>query len=165
MRISLLVILIGLSAGARLGSPAHGQPPQPSQQMNLDTYVELLRSDVNSERVKIFTQGMRLNEGEAAKFWPLYRAYEIERDKIGHARVAIIKEFAAHYNNLSERKTDQLALAAMDTETRRTALKRRYYARIRDAISARVAARFFQIENQIQMVVDLQVSSMLPIIK
>ena len=41
--------------------------------INLGAYVELLRSDVRSQKIAILTQLMELTEAEDKAFWPLYR--------------------------------------------------------------------------------------------
>ena len=60
---------------------------------------------------------------------------------------------------------DKLATKALELETRRTALKEKYYARLKSALSATTAARFLQIENQLLLIIDLQIAASLPIVK
>ena len=54
---------------------------------------------------------------------------------------------------------------AFDIEDQRTALKRKYFDKFQEAIPAAKAARFFQIENQLNMVLDLRLAAALPLIK
>lgn len=63
------------------------------------------------------------------------------------------------------RKPMTWRLAAFGLESKRIDLKKRYYTKIELALSARTAARFFQVENQILMLLDLQMASMLPVVK
>ena len=53
----------------------------------------------------------------------------------------------------------------LDLEARRTALKQKYYAKVKAALSPIKAAQALQIENQIQLLVDLQVAASLPLVK
>ena len=48
---------------------------------------------------------------------------------------------------------------------RRHALKLKYYERIKLALSAKLAARFIQVESHLLTMTDLQISSALPVIK
>jgi hypothetical protein len=57
---------------------------------------------------------------------------------------------------------DELASAAFSLEAQRAELKKKYFNIMKKALSARTAARFFQVENQMQQIVDLQISSNLP---
>jgi hypothetical protein len=48
---------------------------------------------------------------------------------------------------------------------KRTELKKAYFARFQEAVPATKAARFFQIENQLNMVLELRIAASLPLIK
>src|SRR3954465_15816290 len=73
---------------------------------NLRAYVELLRSDIRSQRVAIITELMDFTEADDAKFWPVYREYETELTKINDDRLTLIKEYAANYQTLSDEAAD-----------------------------------------------------------
>jgi hypothetical protein len=47
-------------------------------------------------------------------------------------------------------------------EAQRAELKKKYFDKMKKTLSPVTAARFFQIENQIQHIIDLQVSASLP---
>ena len=85
--------------------------------------------------------------------------------KLGDERVALIAEYAANYASLNDAVADRLARKALDLETRRQAVKAMYYDRVRKAVSARTALRFLQVEHQLLLLIDLQVSAALPIVK
>jgi hypothetical protein len=133
--------------------------------LNLSAYAELLRSDVRSQKVAILTEVMGLTETEDAAFWPIYREYDLEMAKLGDERVALIEEYAARYSKMSDDVADKLATRALDLETRRDAVKAKYYDRVKAALSARTALRFLQVEQQLLSIIDLQISSSLPIVK
>jgi len=66
---------------------------------------------------------------------------------------------------LSEAKAYELAERALDYEAGRVKLKRHYFQKFSKALSPQTAVRFFQMENQIQALVDLQIASELPLVK
>ena len=47
------------------------------------SYIEILKSDVKTQRRALITGAMVLNEEQAQKFWPIYKEYENEYDKLG----------------------------------------------------------------------------------
>ncbi len=53
-------------------APAYGQ---------VDSYVELLRSDIRTEKQAILTQVMQFSDEQASVFWPIYREYDLELSK------------------------------------------------------------------------------------
>jgi hypothetical protein len=139
--------------------------PDDTREANLRAYVELLRSDLRSQRVAIITELMNFTEAEDAKFWPVYREYETELAKVNDDRIALIKEYTANYEKLTDEAADRLARGALDVEGRRNALKARYYDRFKSVLSPKAAARFLQVENQMLLILDLQIASSLPIVQ
>ncbi len=169
-----LVLLIAIAAAGASAASAQQtqQAPQPTpaavtdaRDLNLRAYVELLRSDVRSQKVAIITQLMEFTEAEDAVFWPLYREYDVDLSKLNDERVTLIQEYADNFANVTDAVADKLATKALDLESRRTALKSKYYERFKSSLSPRTAARFLQVENQLLMVIDLQIASSLPIVK
>jgi hypothetical protein len=148
---------------------AGAQSPQASEKetktLNLSAYAELLRSDVRLQKIAILTQLMGFTDAEDAAFWPIYREYDGEMAKLGDERVALIAEYAANYSALTDATAEKLAATALDLEARRQAMKAKYYERIKTALSPRTALRYLQVEQQLLLLIDLQISASLPIVK
>lgn len=166
-------VLLGLTMILIASIEAAGQQPQAPQPLpkeearerNLTAYIELLRSDLRTQKIAVFTELMQLTDAEDAAFWPVYREYEVELSRLNDERIAAIETYAKVYDNLTTVTADELAVKALDLEARRTALKQKFYAKLKTAISPIKAARALQIENQIQLLVDLQVAASLPVLK
>jgi hypothetical protein len=139
--------------------------PDDTREANLRAYVELLRSDVRSQRAAILTEVMQFTEDEDAKFWPVYREYEAELTKINDERLALIRDYATNYEAITDDVADRLARGALDLEGRRHALKMKYYDRFKSVLTPKTAARFLQVENQILLLLDLQIAASLPIVQ
>ena len=136
-----------------------------SQETNIRAYVELLRSDVKSVKTTILTETMQLDDEQATKFWPIYRAYDLELQNLNDQKLAGIQEYAKNYGDLTDEKADELAKLALELENKRNDLKKKYYEKVREQLGGVVAARFLQVENQMLMIVDLQIASLLPIVE
>jgi hypothetical protein len=165
--LALTLLAAAAVAAAQAAKPAPAQtkpaPLDDAREANLRAYTELLRSDLRSQKAAIITDVMNFTEEEDAKFWPIYREYETELSKINDDRIALIKEYADAYENMTDAIADKLARGALDLEARRHAVKVKYYDRFKSALSAKTAARFLQVENQILLILDLQIASSLPI--
>lgn len=136
-----------------------------NEDLNIRAYIELLRSDVKAEASAIVAEVMQLDDSEAAKFWPIYREYELELTKQGDKRIELIKKYADNHESMSDDVADQLAQGSFALEQSRLDLKKKYYEHFKQALSAKTAARFLQVNNQILMLIDLQIASSLPVIK
>jgi hypothetical protein len=160
----LTLLLCVLPAGALV--PAQQRPtPSETREANFKAYVELLRKDLGKEKVNILTEMMEFTPEEAAKFWPLYNGYEKELTKLADERIAFIRMYADNYTTLSDDMTNKIAYGAMDLEIRRVNLRRQYYQEMSKALSVKLAARFLQIETQIEKIVDLQIAASLPVVE
>ena len=131
----------------------------------VEAYIELLKSDLRTQKVAIITEAMRFTEDGAAAFWPIHREYEHELSKIIADRIELIKDYAQNYDNLTNEKAKELARTVFALEKRRTKLKKKYFKKFEKALSAVVAAKFIQVEKQINLLIDVQIASELPLIK
>ena len=75
-----------------------------------DAYLELVRSDLKADRVALVTATMGFTDAEAEIFWPIYREYEFDRDKLGDKKISIIKDYAENYETM----TDEVAQKLME---------------------------------------------------
>lgn len=158
-----LVLLMAGSVAAQ--TPSVQASEKEAKTLNLTAYAELLRSDVRAQKVAIITEVMHFTEAEDAAFWPIYREYDLEMAKLGDERVALIAEYASNYSNLTDAVAEKLASKALDLEAKRQALKSKYFDRFKTALSPRTALRFLQVEHQLLLLIDLQISAALPIVK
>lgn len=130
-----------------------------------DDLIELVKSDIKTNSKAIITQEMNFTSAESEIFWPIYREYEHEKDKLSDKRVATIKEFAANYDSLTNKKADELMKSTFSFMEDRLALNKKYYKKFAEALSPTLAAKFMQLENELQLVIDLNIVSMLPYVK
>ena len=132
---------------------------------DVDAYVELLKSDVRTQKVAIISKALQFTNEESSAFWPVHREYELELSKIIDDRIELINNYVQNYDNLTDEKARELARKVFALEKKRTKLKKKYFKRFERALSATIAAKFIQVENQINLLIDLQIASKLPLIK
>jgi len=106
---------------------------------------------------------MALTDSEAQKFWPVYDSYAAEASKINDTKVAVIKDYAAHYQNLSDEQAQSMVKKWTDADQALVQLRLKYFSQFQKAVSGVKAARFFQIDRRISLLVDVQLSSSIPL--
>jgi hypothetical protein len=167
LRSVIAALLIAMAvpglAAAQQTAPAETLPRAETRERNLRAYVELLRSDLRTQKVAIITQMMHFTEAEDTAFWPVHREYELEMSRFNDDRLALIEKYAQVYGKLTSANADELMTRVLDLEARRTALKQKYYTKLKTVVSPLTAARALQVENQIQLLIDLQIAASLPI--
>jgi len=132
---------------------------------NVDDFVQLLKTNVQADKVAIITQVMNFNDEQSGKFWPIYNEYSNELSKLADKRIANIKDFAANFDSLTNEKANQLVKNSFDFQEDRLDLNEKYYNKFADALGPIVAAKYMQLEHQIQLIIDLQINSNLPLAK
>lgn len=166
MRTQLTVAVLAVMVATGLWAQEKKvQDPAESRELNDQAYIRLLRIDLKAKKEQIIKEAMQLNDQQAAAFWPVYRAYDAEQTKLGDEKLAIVNDYAQSFLTMSNEKADQLAQKVMALDDQRIALRRKYYELLKKAVPTVLVVRFFQVENQIQLVVDLQIASNLPIIE
>jgi hypothetical protein len=144
------------------GKPA--TPEAQAQQKNIQAYIILLRSDVRPQKDEIMGSIMALSAADAARFWPIYNAYDAELTKLNDQRVENIKDYAREYTQITDTKADELVQKSFTYQKQRAELFASTYDKVKQACGAVTAARFAQIEHQLLLLVDLQIASSLPIV-
>ena len=130
-----------------------------------DDFLELLRKDVTSEKTAVITEVMEFTDSESTIFWPLYREYDFERSKIDDQRLALIKDYAEHFENVTDEKADDISKRSFKYRQQLVRLEKKYYKKMAKVLSPKTAARFFQLDNQLNSLVTLQITSQLPLIE
>jgi hypothetical protein len=130
-----------------------------------DEYLELLRSDIRAEKVAILTATMQFTDAEGEVFWPIYREYDVKQSEIGDRRIALIKDFAASYETMTDEKAKEIAKEFFSIGKDRLKLLESYYKKVEKAMNSSTAAKFVQAENQVRLLIDLQIAAEMPLIQ
>jgi hypothetical protein len=129
-----------------------------------ESYFELLRQDLGTKKVALITEVMQFTDTEAEVFWPLYREFDFEKSKLGDETLKLIKDYAAHYENITDEKAVELMNTNFDLQKKELDLKRNYLKKFGKVIAPARAVKFMQVMNQIEMIIDIQIASQLPLI-
>ena len=130
-----------------------------------ESYVALLRSDIQTKKTDVIQRNITLSDDQARKFWPLQRSYENDLAKLGDQRLDVIRDYAKNWDDLNDETARSLGKRLLDYHKKRGDLHLKYFDRIAGEISLTIAAKFFQIEMQLEDIVDLDIASSVPLIK
>ena len=130
-----------------------------------DSDIQLLRSDVQAGKNEIITATMQLTDAESTAFWPVYRDYARDQQKIGDERVALVKDYAASYDSLDDNKTKDMVQRMINIDDKTLNLREDYWPKFMKALGAKRAAKFYQVDNRLSMIVNLQLTAAIPLIQ
>jgi len=128
-----------------------------------DQQLALLRRDIRSIKKQLIAANLTLTDSEATKFWQVYEQYSAEAERINGTRAAIIKEYSDEYGTLTDDQADNLIRRWLDTDIEQTKLRQRYVAIFRTVLPGKKAATFFQLDRRISTMIDVQLTSRLPL--
>jgi hypothetical protein len=106
---------------------------------------------------------LTLADSEATKFWQVYEQYSAETEKINDARTAVIKDYSDEYGTLTDAQADSLIRRWLDTDIEQAGLRQRYVPIFRKVLPGKKAATFFQLDRRISTLIDVQLTSQLPL--
>ena len=131
---------------------------------SVDEEIAMLRSDLRSTRKQVIAANMKLTDSEAEKFWPIYNQYINDLVDINNAKYALIKEYLQNAN-MTEEQADSLSKRWVEVDASVVQLRLKYIPIFRKALSAKGTAMFFQIDRRVQMMIDLQLASAIPLVQ
>jgi len=150
MKKALIVLFVVLAIGASLYAQ--------------ESYMELVRADLKTQKVALITVNMALTDAQSQVFWPIYRKYDAEWTAVNDQALALIKDYAANVEKMTDAKASELMKVTLSLMDKRLKLLVKVCDEFAKALDPVVAARFMQCERQITAALDLQLGSMLPLI-
>jgi len=127
--------------------------------------IELMRSDLRTDKRAIITQAMQMSEDQSDKFWPVYKEYEDQLVKLNDERVTLIKDYGAQYNSMTDQSAKDLINRSFKLQEQRTSLLKKYVSKMSKAVDVKSAARWAQVEHAVDSAIDLQIASELPLLQ
>jgi hypothetical protein len=162
-----VIVLGSLSVMAQTPSDAGTQAPADANTGRplTDDDIAVLRQDVQAGKTDIISRSMQFTDEQSKAFWPVYRNYAHDQQAIGDQRVALIKDYAANYDHIDDTQAKSYIKRAFQFDDDMLKLRRSYESKFEKAIGAKQTAKFYQVDNRLNLLVNLQLASLLPIIK
>ena len=128
-------------------------------------YIEMTREVIKAEKKAAVAEAMQLTDAESQPFWDLYNEYQGKQYPVHNKRIAIIKDFAENYENLSDEKADELWTNYMKFQQELLKVKISYYKKFKKILPAGKAALFMQTENKIEALINASLAAEIPLIE
>jgi len=129
------------------------------------SYMEILKSDINTQRRALITAAMDFGEEEEQKFWPIYKEYEIEYDKMMDKEIELLKSYAESYENMGEEVAQQIAKKSFEIDQEQLTLTEKYFKKFAEELGARRAVKLQMVLNRIELMISLQKASTIPVLE
>ena len=127
--------------------------------------LDLLRQDLRAKRKQLVAANLRLTEAEAAKFWPVYDQYIKELVTINDKKFGLIQKYAENYGQMTDFESLLFIRNWLDSDIATTQLRQKYVTIVSKVLDGKKTATFFQLDRRIAMMLELQVSSQMPLVQ
>src|SRR5579864_1729985 len=127
--------------------------------------IDLLRKDLRAKRRELVAANLKLNDIEAAKFWPVYDQYIAELITINDKKFGLIQEYADNWGKLTNEQSLLFTRNWLDMDIAIAQLRQKYVPMVAKVLEGTKTATFFQLDRRIAMMMDLQVSSQMPLVQ
>ena len=173
MKRNLIYVLVVVCAMLMCSASMFGQAAQqPASQATAtdqpnaasDQDIEMLRANLRQQRKQIVAENMTLTADEATKFWPIFDQYRKEAIKPNDERWAVIKDYAANYGTMTEAQAQNYMTRANAVDEQLLALRMKYVPIFEKVISAKKTALFYQIDRRVDLLINLQLSAIIPMV-
>jgi hypothetical protein len=125
--------------------------------------MEIVREALQAQKKVLIAENMDLTQTEADAFWPVYEEYQAEIKKIMDKDVAMIKKFADNFQAMTDEVADEILKAHLSNEAEYLKLKKTYLPKFQKVLPATKVARYYQLENKINAVVDYDLAAQIPL--
>lgn len=139
-------------------------PAQPATAQTATDEIEALRGLLKADRKVVIAEAMQLTDAESAAFWPLYREYRAQMDKLGDGIVKLVLEYADAYPSVPEDRAAKLLKNYLALEKDLVSVRAKHLKKIAKVLPASKVLRFAQLENRLDLVLRLQMASAVPLV-
>ena len=127
--------------------------------------VEITRADIQADRKALVAANLELTDAQAAAFWPIYEEYRLEMSKIGDRSLKLVTDYAKGYETLADPQASTLLNEHLAIQKDAIKIKEKYKTRFEKVIPPKLVLRFYQVENRLDAIIQMELMSAIPLAK
>jgi hypothetical protein len=127
--------------------------------------MSIVKEKISTDKKLFIATNMQLTESEAKDFWPVYEAYQAELGKLRDREIKLIEKFAANYESMSDDAAKNLLEDSLSIDSDHQKLRQSYLSKIRGVLPDKKVARYYQLENKIDAVLEYEMAKRIPLVQ
>ncbi len=133
---------------------------------NTTSNMKIIQEKATTDKKFLVSQNMRLTEEEAKAFWPIYKAYQKDLNKITERLNKAISDYAVVYHKgaLSNETAKKLLEEAIDIELEEVKLKQTYVPKLNKVLPSTKVALYIQMETKIRAIERYVIAQRIPLV-
>jgi Spy/CpxP family protein refolding chaperone len=135
-----------------------------SQNKNIE-WSDLLKRNVQKESKKLIEKNLELTNQQAKLFWPIYDEYDAALLEVTNERLKNISDYMLNYKDLDNTKAESLLRKALELDQKKINIQTEYYNKLIAVLPPTLVGKFFQLDQYIELLIQLQRSEKIPLIQ
>jgi Spy/CpxP family protein refolding chaperone len=160
-----LLAAVALFTVAGVSGIAAQQAQPVSAKPAVDDMLAAVRSDLMATRADTLAKNLTMTAAEAAKFWPVYDAYQKEQSVINEDHLKGVQRYVEAFDTLDDAGALSLIKAHLDRDERMNAQRQKLLLDLQRAVGTKLAARAVQIDRRLSLAFQLEIVSRIPLIR
>jgi Spy/CpxP family protein refolding chaperone len=162
--VALLAAVCLFNVVGASGIAAQQTQPVSTTPAVMDEMLAAVRSDMQATRADVMAKNLSMTAAQAAKFWPVYEAYQKEQNTIMDDHLKGIQRYIESFDTLDDAGALALIKAHLDRDERMNSLRQRALGDFQKVVGTKLAARAIQIDRRLSLAYQLQIVSKIPLI-
>ena len=126
--------------------------------------MQIVREKIRADKKLLVSEVMQLTETEAKAFWPVYDAYQKELGNLAGRAKQLIDYYARNYKSMTDEAAKKLLDDHLTIQADRLKLMQNYRPKFEKALPHRKLARYYQLENKINSLVNFELAANIPLV-
>jgi hypothetical protein len=141
------------------------QEAQPLVMPSAQDALAVARGQIQADRKAVVAANLGLTETEGKAFWPLYREYSTEMERLVDRLSDLIVEYAKNCDSMTDAQASAMIKEFLAIQKDAATTKLAWVRKFEKVLPAKKVARFYQIDNKLDLLVQLDVTQDVPLVK
>jgi Spy/CpxP family protein refolding chaperone len=129
----------------------------------VDETLKALRADMQSSRADIMAKNLTLTAEQAAKFWPVFDAYQKEQNAIIDDQLKGIQKYVDSSETLDDAAALALMRAHLERDAKMNALRQKWLGEFQKVLPTKLAVRAMQIDRRLSLAAQMEIAARIPL--
>lgn len=135
----------------------------PAQAQQERDVIEVMKSQISTQRQALVAENLRLTKSESDVFWPLYREFQNERSPLIDRRIELLTKFRDNFDALTDEQAAEIIDGWVKLELDIAKLRKQYVKKFRKVLPEKTTLRYFQVENKLDTIINYDLSQVTPL--
>lgn len=135
----------------------------PAQAQQERDVIELIKSQISTQRQALVAENLNLTEAQTDAFWPLYREFQSKRGPLIDRRIKLLQDFRDNFDGLTDEQSGDIIDRWLKLEDDIVKLRKQYVKKFRKILPEKATLRYFQVETKLDTIINYDLSRVTPL--